>query len=83
MIIDTNTIVSITEANQNFSKVARMVDEKGSVVVMKNNMPKYLIIDFSKADTESMVSDDIILRALERLMKYREDLDTLRQAYEK
>lgn len=29
MIIDTKSIVSITEANQNFSKVARLVDELG------------------------------------------------------
>ena len=27
MTIDTNTMVSISEANQNFSKVARLVDE--------------------------------------------------------
>ena len=26
MTVDTNTMVSITEANQNFSKVARLVD---------------------------------------------------------
>ena len=32
MNIDTNNLVSITEANQNFSKIARMVDENGSVV---------------------------------------------------
>ena len=50
MTIDTNTIVSITEANKNFSKVARLVDEKGTAVIMKNNVPRYLIIDFSKAD---------------------------------
>ena len=42
MIIDTKSIVSITEANQNFSKVARLVDELGSAVIMKNNVPKYL-----------------------------------------
>ena len=29
MMIDTNTMVSISEANQNFSKVARLVDERG------------------------------------------------------
>lgn len=32
MTIDTNTMVSISEANQNFSKVARLVDECGSAV---------------------------------------------------
>ena len=47
MTIDTNTMVSISEANQNFSKVARLVDEKGSAVILKNNVPRYLIIDFS------------------------------------
>ena len=41
MTIDTNTMVSITEANQNFSKVTRMVDEKGSAVILKNNVPRY------------------------------------------
>ena len=40
MTIDTNTMVSITEANQNFSKVARLVDEHGSAVILKNNVPR-------------------------------------------
>ena len=47
MLIDTNNLVSITEANQNFSKVARMVDEQGSAVILKNNVPRYLVIDLS------------------------------------
>ena len=29
MTIDTNTMISITEANQNFYKVAKVVDEHG------------------------------------------------------
>ena len=37
MMINSNTLVSITEANQNFSKVARLVDEQGSAVILKNN----------------------------------------------
>lgn len=49
MIVDTNTLVSITEANQNFSKVARLVDEKGSAIILKNNLPKYVIMEFSAA----------------------------------
>ena len=52
MTIDTNTMISITEANQNFSKVARVVDEHGTAVILKNNVPRYLVIDFSKADRE-------------------------------
>ena len=52
MTIDTKTMVSISDANQNFSKVARLVDECGSAVILKNNVPRYLIIDFSKADKD-------------------------------
>ena len=39
MPVKTETLVSITEANQNFSKVARLVDENGSAVILKNNVP--------------------------------------------
>ena len=35
MTVNTNTLVSITEANQNFSKVARIVDENGSAIILK------------------------------------------------
>ena len=52
MKIDTNTMVSISEANQNFSKVARLVDERGSAVILKNNVPRYIVIDFSKMDED-------------------------------
>ncbi|MDD3140541.1 MAG: type II toxin-antitoxin system Phd/YefM family antitoxin [Lachnospiraceae bacterium] len=68
MIIDTNTMVSITEANQNFSKVARLVDEKGSAVILKNNMPRYLVIDFSKTDKDTVATDEDVLSISKRLM---------------
>ncbi|MBM3707739.1 MAG: type II toxin-antitoxin system Phd/YefM family antitoxin [Actinobacteria bacterium] len=48
MLINTKDLISLTEANQNFSKVARTVDEKGSVIILKNNNPQYIIIDFKK-----------------------------------
>lgn len=68
MTIDTNTMISITEANQNFSKVTRLVDEKGSAVILKNNVPRYLVIDFSKADEIAIASNDDILAISKRLM---------------
>ena len=40
MIIDTNAIMSVTEANQNFSRATRMADAKGEVVLFKNNRPQ-------------------------------------------
>ena len=68
MTIDTKTLISISEANQNFSKVARLVDECGSAVILKNNVPRYLVIDFSKAEQETTASDDDVLSISKRLM---------------
>ena len=45
MNINTNQIVPISEANQNFSKVARMVEKSGTVYIFKNNKPKYKLTD--------------------------------------
>ncbi|TET14792.1 MAG: type II toxin-antitoxin system prevent-host-death family antitoxin [Actinobacteria bacterium] len=50
MLVNTKDLISLTEANQNFSKVARTVDEKGSVIIMKNNTPRYVVIDFKKLE---------------------------------
>ena len=43
MIINTKDLMSMSEANQNFSQVAKKVDEVGSVVILKNNKPKYVV----------------------------------------
>lgn len=69
MTIDTNSMISITEANQNFSKVTRLVDEKGSAVILKNNVPRYLVIDFSKAEENVIADDEDVLSVSKRLMK--------------
>ena len=76
MTINTNTLVSITEANQKFSKVARLVDEHGTAVILKNNVPRYLVIDFSKAEDDTIASDEDILSISKRLIEQN------REAYE-
>ncbi len=69
MNINTNTMVSMTEANQNFSKVARLVDQYGSAVVLKNNAPRYLIIDFAQADALQAAADEDVLAISKKLME--------------
>ncbi|MCI9212321.1 MAG: type II toxin-antitoxin system Phd/YefM family antitoxin [Ruminococcus sp.] len=69
MTINTNTMVSITEANQNFSKVARLVDEHGTAVILKNNVPRYLVVDFSKADYDAVASNEDVLTISKRLIE--------------
>ncbi len=50
MTVSTNTLVAMTEANQNFSKVVRVVDEEGVAVILKNNKPKYVVVGFDEYD---------------------------------
>ncbi len=69
MNINTKNLVSITEANQNFSRVARMVDENGSVVILKNNTPRYLIIEFEQAEAEQLADNEDLLEISKRLIK--------------
>ena len=73
MKIDTNTMVSITEANQNFSKVARLVDEHGTAVILKNNVPRYLVIDFSKAERDSVASNEDVMDISKRLIEQNKE----------
>jgi len=68
MLINTENIVSITEANQNFSRVARMVDENGSVIILKNNTPRYLLIEFSQVIQEQTMPDEDVMNISRRIM---------------
>ncbi len=58
MKINTGAIVTATEANQNFSRVARLAEAKGRVVVFKNNRPKLLVIDLDTDPQIEMTEDE-------------------------
>ena len=68
MMINSDTMVSITEANQNFSRVARLVDQNGQAVFLKNNVPRYLIIEFPLAEQEQEAPDEDIRAVSARLI---------------
>ena len=76
MVINTDNLVSITEANQNFSRVARMVDENGATVILKNNVPRYVLMEFSQVEDEQQAKDEDILEISKRLISKN------KQAYE-
>jgi antitoxin Phd len=53
--VDTKNLVSMTEANQNFSKVAKLVEENGIVVILKNDTPRYVLTDYSLIDNQTYI----------------------------
>lgn len=76
MMINTDQMISISEANQNFSRVARMVDQEGQAIILKNNVPRYLVIEFSQAEQEQDAADEDVRAVSKRLIAKN------RQAYE-
>lgn len=68
MVINTDNLISITDANQNFSRVARMVDEKGAAIILKNNVPRYILMEFDQLEEEQQAGDEDIREISRRLM---------------
>ena len=68
MNINTETITTMTEANQNFSKVARVAENNGQAVIFKNNKPKFLLIDIDSNSYFDITDDEKIDVAAKRIM---------------
>ena len=78
MNLNTKQIVSISEANQNFSRVARLVEKQGEVYIFKNNKPKYKLVDIENNNSIEMSSDEKIDFVAARILKlYRPAFEEL------
>ena len=78
MIVNTNQMLSVSEANQNFSKATKLADQNGSIILLKNNRPSYMLISL-RENPELELSDDekidvVARRVLERHRKAFEEL---------
>ena len=69
MQINTNNLVSITEANQNFARVAKLVDENGAAVILKNNTPRYVLMEYSQFQNEEFADDAALKEIGESIVK--------------
>ena len=69
MMIDTNAIVTATEANQNFSRVAKLAEKKGRVYVFRNNRPKLLVIDLDTEPQVDISEDEMFQVVTQRILR--------------
>ena len=69
MKIDTNIIISVTEANQNFSRVTRIAEKSGQAVIFKNNRPRYMLIDLENSPVLDLTEDEKIDVVAARILK--------------
>lgn len=65
MKIKSDSLISISEANQNFSKVVKKVEESGEIVILKNNKPEYVISKFNEV---RLSEDDYIELVARRIL---------------
>lgn len=69
MQIDTNTIISATEANQNFSRATRIAEKNGRAIIFKNNHPRYMLVDLEKSPILDLTDDEKIDVVAARILK--------------
>ena len=46
-----------------------MVEEKGAAVILKNNVPRYIVIEFSRAEQMQEASDEDVMSISKRLIE--------------
>ena len=68
-MINTNAIVTATEANQNFSRIAKLAEKKGRVYVFKNNRPKLLVIDLDTEPQVEISEDEMFQVVTQRILR--------------
>ena len=71
--------IAITDANKNFSKVAKICNELGEVIILKNNKMMYSLKAIDENNNEMEITDDEKIdiaskRALKRFHKAFEEL---------
>ncbi len=78
MIINEKQIISVTEANKNFSRATRVAEHYGKAVVFKNNRPRFLLVDIEKEPYFELTDDEKIDIAARRILeKYRTGFEEL------
>lgn len=68
MQVNLKNLVSMTDANQNFSKVAKLVDENGAAVILKNNTPRYIVLEYSKLQEDESADDQMVEEVAKRIL---------------
>ena len=77
MIINSENIISITEANQNFSRATKIADRNGEAVIFKNNKPKYVLYNIEASPQIEMSDEEKIEFVGRRILK--EHLDAFKE----
>ena len=53
-------MLTVTEANQNFSKAVEIAEKNGSAVISKDDQPRYMLIDLALNPVMDLTDDEKI-----------------------
>ena len=71
-------MLSISEANQNFSKATKIADKQGSVVIFKNNKPVYIMLNLQENPVIELTENEKIEVVAKRILeKHRKAFEVL------
>ncbi len=68
-MIDPGAVVTAEDAERDFSRVARLAEEKGRVCVFRNGRPKLLVIDLDTEPQVEMSEDEKFLAVTQRILR--------------
>ena len=68
MIVNTKNVISITEANQNFTKATHLADKNGEVIIYKRNKPAYILTNVEENPVIEMTDEEKILFVGQRIL---------------
>lgn len=74
--MNTNYLVSISEATQDFERFLHLVQEHGSIILHKNHVPCYVIAEYRQSEKVQIVPDEEVF-ALSRSL-----IEKNREVYE-
>jgi antitoxin Phd len=58
MNLNSESLISIAEIDKDFSKLAKVVDKTGTAILLDNDIPRYIIIEFPKKQHDSYAIAD-------------------------
>jgi len=78
VLADPENTIAISDANKNFSLVARQVDANGAVIVTRNNKPAYIVISYPAArESERAGNEDVLAVARHYMADHRAAFEAL------
>lgn len=78
MMVDRINGISITEANQNFSKATYLAKANGSIVIFRRNKPVFMLVDLENSSIIEMTDDEKIDFVARRILnRYKDAFEEL------